>query len=351
MRSNSEAPVLTRPHRWRHLSSGLVVLFLTALLSGTVGSVKIPPAAVAQAILEQVPFVEVSEIPENWRTILWEIRFPRIVLAALVGAALALSGAAYQGLFRNALADPYLLGVASGAGLGATFVLTTRTSITVYGISILPVAGFVGSVLAVSAAYAVARRSNGLSRTTLILSGVAVGSLASALTSLLLLRSDPDVRPVMAWLLGGFTGAHWQEVKIVLPYLVVGTAAVLTQGRVLNILQLDEDEAKQLGVPVEKAKLMLIATASLLTAAAVCVSGLIGFVGLIAPHAVRLIWGHDYRFLLPMSTLVGGIFLILADLAARTVVSPSELPVGVVTAFCGAPFFLYLLRRGGRLSA
>lgn len=340
-----------RRHTWGHLAIGVILLFLVALLSGAVGSVKVPPSIVAQSIVSQIPFIEVREIPANWSVILWEIRFPRIVLAGLVGAALALSGAVYQGLFRNALADPYLLGVASGAGLAATLVLTSRLQAEIYGFSILPLVSFVGSLLAVGVAYAVARQSNGTSRTTLILAGVAVASLAGAFQSLLLIRSDPDVRPVLAWLLGGFSGVHWHEVRIVFPYLLAGVLVSLAHCRILNVLQLDEDEAKQLGVPVERVKLILIATASLVTAAAVCVSGPIGFVGLIAPHAVRIISGYDYRVLLPMSLLLGSTFLILADLAARTMISPSELPVGVVTAFCGAPFFLYLLRRRGRLAA
>lgn len=347
-RSDANLRVPSARYPWGHLAAGLAVLFLISILSGGIGSVKIPLSTVATVILNEVPSVDKREVPENWSAILWHIRFPRIVLAGLVGAALALSGAAYQGLFRNPLADPYLLGVASGAGLGATLVLTAKIPVEWYGLNLLPAAGFVGGLLAVSVAYGVARRSNGLSRTTLILSGVAVASLASAIKSLLLLRSDPDVRPVLAWLLGGFTGVHWQDVRIILPYLLIGVFAVLAHGRILNLLQLDEDEAKSLGVNVERVKRVVVAAASLLTAAAVSVSGLIGFVGLIAPHAVRLIWGHDYRFLLPMSILVGSAFLILADLAARTLVSPSELPVGVVTAFCGAPFFLYLLRRGGR---
>jgi iron complex transport system permease protein len=235
--------------------------------------------------------------------------------------------------------------VASGAGLGATIVLLTDVPSHFFGLSLLPAAAFLGAVVAVTIAYIVARSSEGLPLTTLILAGVAVASLAGAVTSLLMIRSDPDLRPVLTWLLGGFASAQWNHSAYVFPYLALSAVIVIAYGRILNVLQLDEEHAQQLGVNLGRTKVVLIAAASLATAAAVSFSGLIGFVGLIAPHAVRLVWGVDYRSLLPMAAIVGAGFLILADLAARTVVSPSELPVGVVTAFCGAPFFLYLLRR------
>ena len=194
-------------------------------------------------------------------------------------------------------------------------------------------------------AYSVARNSGGTPLTTLILAGVAIAALTGAVSSLLIIRSDPDLRPVFSWLMGSFISAEWGDSVVVLCYIAPSAAVLLAFGRVLNVLQLNEEHAAMLGVPVERVKLALIAAATLATAAAVSFAGLIGFVGLVAPHAVRLVWGGDYRFLLPMSALVGATFLVLADLAARTVVSPGELPVGLVTAFCGAPFFLYLLRR------
>ena len=273
---------------------------------------------------------------------------PRIVLTALVGAALGISGATYQGLFRNPLADPYLIGVASGAGLGATIVLLTAVPLFYLGFSVLPLAAFVGGMLAVSVAYGIAKRSDGVELTTLILAGVAIASLAGAVTSLLIIHANPGVRPLLGWLFGGFIGTSWNDVLTILPYVIVGSFIMMAYSRILNMLQADEHEARQMGVNVERTKLLLIATASLITSAAVSVSGLIGFVGLIAPHAVRLVWGHDHRSLLPMSMLVGAGFLVLADIVARTAASPTELPVGVVTAFCGAPFFLYLLRKRGR---
>lgn len=350
--SGGEAAVHTVAfaYPWRRLVIGVLVVVLVGLLAAGVGSVRIPPVALGKILASRLPWVNIdASWPASWDTILWNIRLPRVVLAGLVGLALGISGATYQGLFRNPLADPYLIGVAAGAGLGATVVLVTPALRFVSGVSMLPIAAFLGALLAVAAAYGVARRGGGLPLTTLILAGVAVAAMASAVTSLLMIRSNPDVRPLLSWLLGGFGRGQWRDVLVVLPYIVLGFLLMMAYGRTLNLLQLEEEEAKQLGVNVERAKLLLIVVASLTTAAAVSVSGLIGFVGLIAPHAVRLLWGYDYRSLLPMSAVIGAGFLILADLVARTAVGSGELPVGIVTAFCGAPFFLYLLRRSRRM--
>ena len=334
---------------WRRLAVGLMALALVAALAASQGSVNVPPVTVVEIVISRLPLIDITPTwPDTWDTILWQLRLPRIALAALVGGALAVSGAAYQGLFRNPLADPYLIGVASGAGLGATVVLVTGVSVSFYGVSLLPAAAFVGALAAVTAAYLVAQQGEGLPLTNLILAGVAIASLAGAVTSLLMIRSDPDLRPVLSWLLGGFASAQWSHSAMVLLYLVPGMLLVVAYGRILNLLQLDESHALQLGVNVERTKVVLILAATLSTAAAVSFSGLIGFVGLVAPHSVRLLWGSDHRFLLPMSAIVGAAFLVLADLVARTITSPGELPVGVVTAFCGAPFFLYLLRRRAR---
>ena len=334
---------------WGRLGIGALVVLAIGVLAGGIGSVFIPPWTLVNIVADRLPGVSVSnDWPDSWETIVWRLRMPRIVLTALVGAALGISGATYQGLFRNPLADPYLIGVTSGAGLGATIVLLTAVPLFYAGFSVLPLAAFAGGMLAVSVAYGIAKRSGGVELTTLILAGVAITSLAGAVTSLLIIRANPDVRPLLGWLFGGFIGASWNDVLTVLPYVIAGSLIMVAYSRILNMLQADEHEAKQMGVNVERTKLLLIATASLTTAAAVSVSGLIGFVGLIAPHAVRLVWGHDHRSLLPMSMLVGAGFLVLADIVARTAASPTELPVGVVTAFCGAPFFLYLLRKRGR---
>ena len=331
---------------WWRIALGLAALILAALFAATQGSVHIPFVAVVEIVAGRLPGLEPpADAPATWDVILWQLRLPRVAQAAVVGAALAMSGAAYQGLFKNPLADPYLVGVASGAGLGAVAVLLTGIPMYLAGISLLPIAAFAGGTGAVAIAYSIARNARGTPTTTLILAGVAVASLTGAVSSLLILRSDPELRPVLSWLMGSFISSEWKESAIVLAYAVPGIIVLLGFGRMLNVLQLNEEHAAMLGVPVEKVKLLLIAAATLITAAAVSFSGLIGFVGLVAPHAVRLIWGTDYRFLLPMSAIAGAAFLVLADLVARTIVSPGELPVGMVTAFCGAPFFLYLLRR------
>ena len=357
-KSSSQRQVGANPARrpvalaypWGRLGMGLVGVALIGVLAGGIGSVYISPWTIVKIVADELPFVDVSgDWPNAWNTIIWQIRFPRIVLAGLVGAALAVSGATYQGLFRNPLADPYFIGVAAGAALGATIVLLTSVPVYFHGFSVLPIAAFAGAIVAVTLAYTVARQSEGLPLLSLILAGIVISSLAGAVTSLLIMRSDPDVRPLLGWLLGGFIGTQWDDVYTVLPYLVPAALILMAYARILNMFQLNEEEAKQLGVNVERTKIILISLASLTAAAAVSVSGIIGFVGIIAPHAVRLLWGHDHRFLLPMSMIVGAGFLVLADLAARMVVRPTELPVGIVTAFCGAPFFLFLLRKSRRL--
>ena len=331
---------------WRRLAVGLVAVLVVSVIAAGIGSVNIPPLTVIKMLVARLPLVDFeSSWPEAWDTIVWQLRLPRILLAGLVGGALAISGAAFQGLLRNPLATPSLIGVSSGAGLGATVVLVTGVPLFFHGFSLLPIAAFVGGLTAVTAAYLIARQSEELPLTSLILAGVAIAYLANAVASLLQIRSDPDLRPVLTWLLGGFISAQWKHSLYLVPYLVPSVVFVLAYSRILNVLQLDEEHAQQLGVNVERTKLVLMAAATLATAAAVSFSGLIIFVGLVAPHVVRLVWGDDHRFLLPMAALVGAAFLILADLVARTIVSPSELPVGIVTAFCGAPFFLYLLKR------
>ena len=342
-------PTVGLAYPWLRLAIGLGVLAVVAVVASASGTVGIPPRATLEILASRLPGVELAGAwPETWETILLQLRLPRVALAGTVGAALALSGAMYQGLFRNPLADPYLIGVASGAGLGATIVLLSGATTMYFGLSILPLAAFAGAIAAVAIAYVVAHNSEGLPLANMILAGVAVAALAGAVTTLLMLRSDPDLRPVLSWLLGGFISAKWEQTLMTLVYLAPCAVVALAYGRVLNVLQLDEDYARQLGVNMEATKLVLVCAATLATAAAVSFSGLIGFVGLVAPHAVRLAWGVDYRSLVPMAAIVGAAFLIVADLAARTVAGPAELPVGVVTAFCGAPFFIYLLRRRRR---
>lgn len=327
---------------WNLILLGITIVIVIGMVSTAIGTVTLPLPEVIKIFWSRIPLVELPKTwPDSWETIIWEVRIPRIFLAGIVGASLSISGATYQGLFRNPLADPYLIGVSSGAGLGATLVIISGIS----NLASLPIAAFVGGMTAVCVAYLVSRRSDGVPLMTLILAGVAISSLAGAIGALLMIRSDPDLRPVLSWLLGGFSSAQWKHSIFLLLYLLPSMGVIFLYSRTLNVFQLPDDHAKQIGVNVERTKLILIAASSLCTSAAVSFSGLIGFVGLIAPHSARLLLGVDYRKILPFSMLFGSGFLIISDLAARTLVSPGELPVGIVTAFCGAPFFLYLLRR------
>ncbi len=278
-------------------------------------------------------------------TIIWHMRLPRVLLAALVGAALAVSGAAFQGLFRNPLADPYLLGVASGAGLGATVVMVFASSVPLLMMLGVPVAAFAGGLLSVLCVFLLARQGRTMPLVTLILAGVVVGSVLTAATSFVMLYSRTQGLSILSWLLGSFTFASWTKVLVMMPVLAVVVSVVLGSSRALNLLQLGEEQAAQLGLAVEKFKLLLIVVATLATSIAVSVSGIIGFVGLIIPHAVRLAMGADYRRATPLVALTGAIFLVLADLLARTLIAPSQLPIGIITSLVGGPFFLYLLRK------
>lgn len=308
------------------------------LLSVAVGSVFIAPGELLQAILG-------GPLAATSATIIFDVRLPHTVLVGLTGAALAGSGAAYQGLFRNPLADPYLIGVASGAGLGAVVVMAQSWPTTPLGFYIIPAAAFVGALLAVGVVLTFARLGKTVPVTTLILAGVAVSSFATALSSFLMLYSESEIRRAIAWLLGGASLSGWPPVVAALPYIAVGLGILLVSGHQLNVLQLGEEQAQQLGLRVERIKLVLIVAASLAAAAAVAFSGMIGFIGLIVPHALRLVWGGDYRRLLPLCVLGGASALLLADVLARSVFAPQVLPVGILTALAGVPFFLWLLRR------
>ncbi len=333
-------------HRYRtvFLLIAALAIIVTGAIAATFGSVAIPLETLVKMVAAKLPGAQIASTwSPSWETILFDIRLPRVVLAGLVGSALATSGATYQGLLRNPLADPYLIGISAGAALGATIAIIFSINI----IGAVPLFAFVGAIGATFSIYMLAYSGGRATPTTLILAGVALGAFLSAITSFLMFKSDSAFRTfqIVAWIMGSFSLSNWEQVVILLPYLAVGWLALFAHARYLNVLQLGETQAQQLGVPVERVTLTLVIATSLITAAAVAVSGLIGFVGLIVPHAVRLVWGPDHRFLLPMCALLGGIFLIIADTLARTLLAPSELPVGIITAFCGAPFFLYLLRR------
>ncbi len=324
----------------------LLLLVAALLLSVAVGAVFIPPGTVARMLLSILPGMNISpHWPESFSAIVFQIRLPHTALIALTGAALAGSGAVYQGVFRNPLADPYLIGVASGAGLGAVLGLAIQLPAQWGGLFTVPLAAFIGAMLTIAIVYNLARVGRSVPTTTLILAGVAVSAFATSLSSFLMLRSNEELRRSFSWLLGGAIMGGWPPVYAMFPYVVIGLGLLTLSGHMLNVMQFGEEQAQQLGVPIERTKLALILAASLTTAAAVAFAGIIGFIGLIVPHLVRFIWGADYRRLIPLSIIGGSIALLLADILARVVLAPQTMPVGIVTALAGAPFFLWILRR------
>jgi iron complex transport system permease protein len=318
------------------------------LLGVSVGPADLSFPTVLRVLLAHVPLVHFhSGVPRYQSDILWQIRLPRVVLGGLVGAMLAGGGAAYQGVFRNPLADPYLLGVAAGAGLGATVVIVSGSNMS----QLLPPAAFAGAVGAVALTYAVGATVGRQGATaSIVLAGVAVAALLTAIQTYVQQQHTQELQNVYSWILGRLSTATWSDVGLILPYVAVSAAALLAHRRLLDVLRVGEDEADSLGVRSARVRVAVVAAATLGTAAAVAVSGLIGFVGIIVPHTVRLSTSSSYRVVVPVSMIGGAAFLILADVAARTVQAPAEVPIGVVTAFVGAPFFLFVLRsrRAGR---
>jgi iron complex transport system permease protein len=322
------------------------VLLLIALAVGvSVGPAGLSLPDVAGALLARLPWHPAVTVPAIDTDIVWQIRLPRVVLGSLVGAMLAGGGAAYQGVFRNPLADPYLLGVAAGGGLGATIVIVAGGSP-----ELLPPAAFLGAAGAVALTY-VLGAGRGIqpgpgrpgSTGSILLAGVAVAALLTAVQTYLQQQHSQTLQAVYSWILGGLSLATWADVTTILPYVIVAAGILLAHRRLLDVLRIGETEAGSLGVDVARLRLTVVMAATLGTAAAVSVSGLIGFVGIIVPHTVRLTAGASYRIVLPVSMIGGAAFLVLADVLARTVQSPDEVPIGVITALAGAPFFLFIL--------
>ena len=323
----------------------LALLIVALLLSVAVGSVFISPVDLVYVIWLRLGGGNIPAALQPFATILFSLRLPRTALVAITGAALAGSGAGYQGLFRNPLADPYLIGVASGAGLGAILAMSFQWPQTFLGLLIVPAMAFVGAMLTVWVVYQLARVGHALPTTNLLLAGVAVSSFAGALTSFLMLHSSGELRRALVWLMGGASLSGWLPVWVELPYVVLGLGVLMSMGHALNVMQVGDEQAQQLGLPVEQVRRWVLLSASLATAAAVSFSGIIGFVGLVVPHIVRMVWGGDYRRLLPLSVLCGAALLLSADILARVVLAPQEIPVGMIMALVGAPFFLWVLRR------
>ncbi len=342
-----ESVTLGRVRLGRVITVAGLVLLLAVIAGVAIGPAGLTPAQVIDALAARLPWHPHTGLPALDVDIVWNIRLPRVALGVLVGSMLAGGGAAYQGVFRNPLADPYLLGVAAGAGLGATIVVVSGGNP-----ALTPPAAFAGAVGAVALTYLLGAHAGRGSESpvlsggtsSILLAGIAVAAIFTAIQTYLQQQHTQTLAYVYAWILGGLSAATWSDVWLILPYLLVAAVVLLAHRRLLDVLRVGESEATTLGVNVARLRLTVVIAATLGVAAAVAVSGLIGFVGIIVPHAVRLIAGPSYRVLLPVSMIGGAAFLVLADVVARTAQAPDEVPIGVITAMIGAPFFLFVLR-------
>ena len=327
------------------LAGGLLVLVAVLLCAVLAGASDLGWQRVLAEIWAQVTGGQ-SPLSAREAAIVWQLRVPRVLLASIVGAALAVSGATFQGVFRNPLADPYLLGAAAGAGLAATLVVVLAPAVTGWVVGPLPPAAFAGALGGVGLSWLVGRSAGG-STSTLLLAGVAVASFLTAIQTFAQQLDTQTIRQVYTWMLGGLNVTGWRQVAIAVPYVAVAAVVLCLSARLLDVLALGDAEAASLGLRPGRIRLVVLAAASLATAAAVSVSGLIGFVGIVVPHVVRMLAGSSYRVVIPLSLIGGAAFLVLADQLARTIM-PGELPLGVVTAFTGAPFFAWILRSSRR---
>ncbi|HOK71328.1 MAG: iron ABC transporter permease [Bacillota bacterium] len=327
----------------------IVSLVVVSVLSLRIGAVELSGKEILAVIWDWIVSTATGDCKGDstpTEEIVLRIRMPRIVLAALVGASLALSGTVYQALFRNPMADPYVIGASAGASLGATIAMMLPISVQTLHLGVVPLFAFIGSIASVATVFNLARVGERTPMVNLILAGVAVGSILSSLVSLLMYLMPQDgLHGLMFWLMGGFSGRNWTHVLVMLPHLVLGLTVIIYYWRELNAILLGEEEALSLGVDVGKVTRRLIAAASLLTAASVASSGIIGFVGLVVPHLVRIVIGPDHKKLIPNACLLGAVFMLAADTVARSIIPPRELPVGIVTSLAGGPFFIYLLRK------
>lgn len=347
MRNLSTRRLLKNKIIWLYILAGGLLL-VTSLLGLFVSSVTVPIPTILHIISERIfNFGWLDNVPKNEEMIIWNIRLPRVVLAFCVGASLSLAGAAFQGLLRNPLADPYTIGVSSGASLGAVLVLFFNITIIGLGIFTLPVVAISSGLLTLVLVFGIVRLSSrSLAIETIILAGIITGSFIGALVSLIVALGDHNsMVQIIYWLYGSVGMRGWSHVQLIIPFMIVGSLILFIHYRELNALALGEEAADHIGVNVKRGKIFILVGASLLTGAAVAVSGSIGFVGLVIPHLVRLVVGPNHRHVLPLSLLVGGAFLIFADLVARLIIAPQELPIGVITALVGAPVFAFLLIR------
>ena len=326
----------------------MILLIFSIGLFTTIGTAKVGVIDIFKIVGSKVPlinnYIDISDIPDSARSIIWNLRLPRVLLGTIIGASLSVAGAAFQGMFKNPMADPYVIGISSGAALGAALAIVFKMDISIFNVSSITIFAFVGALVAVFTVYHIARVKNKVPVTTLLLAGVAVGQFLTAIMSFMMILSDKDMVRITYWTLGSLAGKGWDPVLTISLPSIICMMIISFFARDLNILLTGEESAQSLGVDVEKTKTYILLLGTFITAIAVSVSGIIGFVGLIIPHIVRLLIGPDHRILLPTSALLGGIFMIFADTIARTLISPIEIPVGIITALFGGPFFIYLLK-------
>lgn len=330
------------------LLTGVVLLIVISIYVTTIGPADISFSDAVHIIAGKIPFFERWVNKENYpavqQTIIWSIRMPRVVLSALVGGALSVVGATFQGFFKNSMADPYVIGVSSGAALGATVGLVTNFA-AFLGLIRVPLFAFISALLTIWVVYSLARVGGKVISHTLLLAGIALSSFMSAVMSFLMVLNAQEMHRVFFWLMGSFANRNWGHVQMVAPLIIVGVVLLTVFAKELNAMLFGDSTAQFLGVNTERLKVVLLVLASLTAAGSVAVCGTIGFVGLIIPHIVRLLAGPDHRILLPMSFLVGAIFMVITDTFARTFFAPVEIPIGIITSLFGGPFFIYLLRK------
>ncbi len=316
-----------------------VILLVTVLISISIGTTYIPFSKIIDSLFNS------ANKNNTLNIIIRNIRLPRIILSFLVGSGLAIAGVIFQGLIRNPMVDPYIVGISAGAGTGVTMAIVLNISCSFLWFDTLPLMAFLGALITVYIVYQLARVGNKIPVMTFLLAGVAISFVLNAIMSFLMIMGTNDTHKILYWVLGSIAGRGWQEIKTMLPYFIIGIIPIIFYMKDLNIILLGEENAHYLGVDVEKVKKILIVSASLLTASVVSVSGSIGFIGLVIPHIARMLIGPDHRKLIPLAGFLGGIFLLISDDLARSLLPPLEIPVGIITALAGGPYFIYLLRK------
>ncbi|WP_123054169.1 iron ABC transporter permease [Clostridium sp. JN-1] len=338
---------LSKKHFKLNFCICVILLFLAVIISTTLGSANISFKETFCIMLSKIPFLNnligSKNISQDHMLIILQIRLPRIITSALVGMGLSVVGASFQAVFKNPMADPYVLGVSSGSALGAAIGIVLGLDQLKFGTAAITIIAFIGSILTTIIVYNIAKVKNKIPTTTLLLAGVSMGFLLSSLISIIMVFNRQQIEKILFWTMGSVSAASYKQILTLLPFLIVGIIIILSFSKDLNIMLTGDDTARSLGIEVDTVKKIILGVSSIIVAACVSISGVIGFVGLIIPHAVRMVLGPDHKVLLPFSMIVGAIFMIISDTIARTIAAPSEIPVGAITALFGSPYFIYLL--------